>query len=99
MTTTKNIIEGRKEMALSVADKIEWDVYPVECDDYGDTEWKWHVIFHMTINDKWYDLYDDYYRKCPNDTTIYNNMLESIKDGSMGDRIADILTQEGVTNK
>ena len=92
--TTKDIVEERHNMALGVADKIEWDVYPVECDDYGDDEWKYRVVFHMTINDTWYELGDDYYRKLPNDVTIYNNMLESIKDGGMGDRIADILTQE-----
>ena len=94
MSLTKNIIEERIDKALDVADKVEWDVYPVESDDYGDTEWKWHVIFHITINDTWYELYDDYYRKLPDDVVIYNNMLESIKEGSMGERIADVLAQE-----
>ena len=94
MSLTKSIIEERIDKALDVADKVEWDVYPVESDDYGDTDWKWHVVFHITINNTWYDLYDDYYRTLPDDVVIYNNMIESIKEGSMGERIADVLAQE-----
>ena len=84
----------RKEKALSVVDKIEWEVEAVECDDYGNKEWKWHVTFVMDLNGTRHELYDDYYRKKPNDMTIYNNMIECIKDGSMAERIEDVLTQE-----
>lgn len=92
--TTSNNFKTRKEMALSMADQIDWRIEPVECDDYGDTGWRWHVTFVMDMDGKNYEVYDDYYREKPNDVTIYNNMLESIKDGSMGDTIVDILTRE-----
>lgn len=91
--TTKNIIQERRELALGVTDQIDWEIKPVECDDYGDTQWKWHIMFYLVTDKGRYAVYDDYYRKRPDEVTIYNNMLESIKNGSMGDTIADILTQ------
>ena len=99
---TKDIAEERYKLALSVIDDIDWDIYPVEHDDYGDTQWKWNVVFHIVLDEVWYELGSDYYRTQPNDREIYNNLLEMIKDGGMGDYIADILTQHnkgGVNGK
>ena len=90
----KDNLREKRELALSVADQIEWELEPVECDDYGDDEWKWHIVFYLVTDKGRYVVYDDYYRKKPDDVVIYNNMLESIKDGSMGDNIVGILTQE-----
>ena len=93
MTTTQKIIEARHEKALAHADEVEWDITEVPSDDYGDTQWRYRIVFYITRNGKRYDLYDDYYRAKPDGVQIYNNMLESIRDGYMGDTLADVISQ------
>lgn len=93
---TRKIIETRRGMAIGAIDKIEWEVEKVDCDaEYGDTHWQWHVTFVMDVNGIKRYVGDDYFHKRPDDVMIYNCLLSCIKDGSMGDTVADILTQEG----
>lgn len=93
MTTTQKILETRREKALAYADKVEWEITEVPSDDYGDTQWKYRIVFYIVLKGKRYDLYDDYYRVKPDEVQIYNNMLESIRDGYMGDNLADVISQ------
>jgi hypothetical protein len=93
MSDTQKILEERHDLALSVIDKIEWTLEPVECDDYGDTAYNWYIRYILKYNDKDYDVWEDYYMTKPNDVQAYNNLLENIKHGFVGDTIADILTQ------
>jgi hypothetical protein len=50
-------------------------------------------VFYIVLKGRRYDLYDDYYRVQPDAVQIYNNMLESIRDGYMGDNLADVISQ------
>lgn len=93
MTTTQDIIRTRREKAIEYADKVEWDINSVPSDDYGDTQWKYHIEYYIVINGIRYDLGDDYFRVKPNATQAYNTMLSCLKDGMMGDVLADIITQ------
>lgn len=93
MTTTQSIVEARHDKALAHAKDVEWEITEVPSDDYGDTQWKYRIVFYIIRNGRRYDLYDDYYRVKPDDTQIYNNMLESIRDGYMGDNLADVISQ------
>lgn len=85
--------KNKLDLVLGVADDIDWDIYPVEHDDYGDTQWKWCVVFHLTLDGKSYELGSDYYREEPNDTQIYNDLLTVLKDGGMGEYVYDILKE------
>lgn len=93
MNYTQSILEARREEALACADKVEWDITEVNSDDYGDTEWKWRVDFYIFIDGTRYDLDTDYYRVKPDDVVVYNNVLESIRDGAMGDTLSDVLSR------
>lgn len=93
MTTTQSIVEARRDKALACANEVEWEVTEVPSDDYGDTQWRYRIVFYITRNGRRYDLYDDYYRVKPDEVQIYNNMLESIRDGYMGDNLADVISQ------
>lgn len=93
MTTTQSIVEARHKRALAYADKVEWEITEVPSDDFGDTQWKYRVVFYIVLKGRRYDLYDDYYRVKPDAVQIYNNMLESIRDGYMGDNLADVISQ------
>lgn len=93
MTTTQSIVEARRDKALAYADKVEWEITEVPSDDYGDTQWKYRIVFYIVLKGRRYDLYDDYYRVQPDAVQIYNNMLESIRDGYMGDNLADVISQ------
>lgn len=93
MTTTQKILEARREKALAYADEVEWEITEVPSDDYGDTQWKYKIVFYIVLKGRRYDLYDDYYRVKPDEVQIYNNMLESIRDGYMGDNLADVISQ------
>ena len=53
--------------------QIEWDVTPVECDDYDDTYWNYHVVYKLDGREVW----DDYYHSEPDGTRIYNNLSEA----------------------
>lgn len=93
MNTTQRILEARREIALEYADKVEWDINSVPSDDYGDTQWRYHIEYYIVINGIRYELGDDYFRVKPNATEAYNTMLSCLKDGMMGDVLADIITQ------
>lgn len=95
MSKLEEIIRERREKALAVADQIEWQVEPVECDDYGDPYFKWHITYWLGTDYIW----DDWWHDKPDDTKVYNAMLEGIKEGSLGDTIADHLGQEENYNK
>lgn len=87
----KDILIERKEKALAVIDDIDWTLEQVECDDYGDPYWRWHAVYTLGGGVVW----DEYWHDKPDDTRICNTLLEAIKEGSAGDRVADVLTQKG----
>lgn len=87
---TRHILEERRDLALAHLDDVDWEVKSVECDDYGDPYWKWHVEFYLHGE----PVTDDWFHGEPDDVRLYNYLLDGVKDGFLGDRIADILTQE-----
>lgn len=93
MSYTKDILEERRDLALSIIDDVVWTIEPIESDDYGDTAYKWYVKYTLTLDGKDYNVWEDYYVNKPDDVQLYNNLLESIKDGFVGDTIADLITQ------
>lgn len=90
MSKIDDIIEERYRMAMGVLDKVEWELEQVECDDYGDPYWKWHAEAYLNNE----PVVDDWFHDKPDDTKLYNYLLNGVKDGFVGDRIADILTQD-----
>lgn len=62
----------------SVLDKCDWEIRAVECDDYGDTAYKYWVLYYL--GDRL--VYDDYFMDEPNDAQCYNTLLESYKNGA-----------------
>lgn len=55
--------------------QVGWEVEPVECDNYGDPDWRYHVVYKLNGTEVW----DDYYRTRKDDVVFYNNMLEAFK--------------------
>lgn len=56
--------------------QVDWEVAHVECDNYGDPDWNYHVVYTLGGKEVW----DDYYRSKPDDVMLYNNALEAFKD-------------------
>ena len=91
MDATVKIMKERNQMALDAVDKIDWELEPVKCDDYGDPYWKWHAVYTLDNEEVW----EEYWHKKPDDVKVYNALLSVVKDGdNVADRIADILTQD-----
>lgn len=95
MDELAKVMEERREKALEVLDQIEWKNEPVKCDDMGDTYYRWHTTYWIGTDYIW----EDYWHNEPDDTQIYNSLLVSVKDGSLGDTIADYLGEEENYNK
>jgi len=66
------------EKDYGVLDNCDWEIRKVQCDDYGDTAYKYWVLFYS--GDKL--IYDDYFINEPDDTQCYNTLLESYKNGA-----------------
>lgn len=58
--------------------KCDWEIRHVTCDDYGDTAYKYYVVYYL--GDRL--IYDDYFIEEPNDTQCYNTLLEAYKNGA-----------------
>lgn len=70
------LAKGAK-MGLTAADKVDFKIEEVDFDDYGDDEFKFHIIYYYKHKVVW----DDYTRRRPSDTQCYNIILEVIKEG------------------
>lgn len=90
MSKLDDIIRERTELAISHLDDVEWTLTPVDQDDYGDPHWKWHAEAYLNGE----PVTDDWFHDKPDDTRLHNYLLEGVHDGFIGDRIADILTQD-----
>ena len=90
MSKLDDIIAEHTQLAIDALYDVEWEFEQVDCDDYGDPEWKWHAKAYLDGE----PVTDDWFRNKPDNTRLYNYLLEGVKDGFIGDRIADILTQD-----
>lgn len=66
------------EKDYDILDECDWEIRRVSCDDYGDTAYKYWVLFYH--GDKL--VYDDYFMSEPDDRQCYNTLLESYKNGA-----------------
>lgn len=90
MSKLDEVIKTRRQMALDALDEVEWEVKEVDSDDFGDTYWKYYAQAYLKNE----PVVDDYFHNRPDDTQLYNYLLNGVKDGFLDDRIADILTQD-----
>ena len=74
---------------LALLDQIEVKWEEVPYDDMGDPCWKWHATYWLGTDCIW----DDYFRTKPDSTRVYNTLLESVKDGSLGEKLRDYLNE------
>lgn len=75
---------------LELLDKIETKFEPVMCDDMGDTYFNWHATYWLGTDCIW----DDYFHTKPDAVQVYNMLLESAKDGSLGEKLREYIAKE-----
>lgn len=80
---------------LELLDKIEAKFEAVECDDYGDPYYKWHATYWLGTDCVW----DDWFHEKPDTVQTYNTLLESAKDGSLGEILTSYIAEEENYNK
>lgn len=82
-----------EELALLDQIEVKWEKVPY--DDMGDTYYKWHATYWLGTDCIW----DDYFHTKPDDTIVYNTLLESAKDGSLGEKLRDYINEYENYNK
>lgn len=82
-------IKERREKALAAIKDIKWKIEPVEHDDYGDSQYKYHITYWL----KGYCLWDDWLKSEPDESQVHNMIAEAIVDGKYSELFVDFLEE------